>query len=190
VRDSAARQRFEDIWNEHYAAIFAFARRRLSADEAAQDVAADTFLVAWRRLDEVPDEPRAWLLKVARNVLSNYGRGRGRRQALQARLIATRETPTTDAPREATDGLAAAFNRLKPSDREALALVAWEELKPREAAQALGITAPRFSLRLHRAKQRLRKELAASGHVESGTPDEDVGLGPKGDSPDLRMETR
>jgi RNA polymerase sigma factor (sigma-70 family) len=190
VRDSAARQRFEEIWDEHYAAIFSFARRRLSGDEAAQDVAADTFLVAWRRLDEVPEDPRAWLFKIARNVLSNYIRGRGRGQALRARLIAVRETPTSDPPDGAIEGLAVVFNRLKSSDREALALVAWEELRPREAAHVLGITAARFSLRLHRAKQRLRKELAAAGHEEAGAPDEDAGLSPTGDSAELRMETR
>jgi RNA polymerase sigma-70 factor, ECF subfamily len=190
VRDSAARQRFEAIWNEHYAAIFSFARRRLSGDEAAKDVAADTFLVAWRRLDEVPDEPRAWLFKVARNVLANYDRGRGRRRALQARLIATQEAPTTDPPGEAIDGLAAAFNRLKPSAREALALIAWEELKPRQAAQVLGMSAARFSLRLHRAKQRLRTELARPGREQAGMGDEDAGLSPEGDSPELRMQMR
>ncbi len=61
--------------------------------------------------------------------------------------------------------VAEAFNRLRAADREVLALVVWEGLKPREGAKALGITAAQFSVRLHRAKQRLRKEVIGAGHL-------------------------
>ncbi len=57
----------------------------------------------------------------------------------------------------AAPALVAAFNGLSASDREAIALVTWEELEPKEAAAVLGISPRRFRVRLHRARQRLRE---------------------------------
>jgi DNA-directed RNA polymerase specialized sigma24 family protein len=60
--------------------------------------------------------------------------------------------------------LVEAFNALSAGDREVLSLVTWQELKPREAATVLGISPALFSVRLHRARARLRKELERAGH--------------------------
>jgi RNA polymerase sigma factor (sigma-70 family) len=63
---------------------------------------------------------------------------------------------------EQLDDVLAAFRSLSVGDQEVLSLVAWEELAPAEAAQVLGIPAARFSVRLHRARRRLRNRLASA----------------------------
>jgi RNA polymerase sigma factor (sigma-70 family) len=165
ISEQLARERLESLWNAHYADVLAFGLRRLADREAADDVAAETFLVAWRRLDAIPlDAVRPWLLGVANKVIANSRRGRRRTEALIAKLEQT-HVPAVDELPEQTGAAVAAFNRLKSRDREVLALVVWEDLAPWEAAAVLGISTSKFSVRLHRAKQRLRKELERAGHL-------------------------
>jgi RNA polymerase sigma-70 factor (ECF subfamily) len=164
-----ASQRFEALWSAHYADVFAFALRRLGDPQSADEVCADAFLVAWRRLDAIPDSPRPWLLAVARKVLANHRRSQRRRQGLLARMTASTDVAAATEPARSPDdpGVSAAveaFNALSAADREVLSLVIWEELRPREAAQVLDMTPARFSVRLYRAKQRLRKKLQLAGH--------------------------
>ncbi len=161
-------ERFQELWRRHHGEVLAYALRRLGDEDAAEEVVADTFLVAWRRRDSVPNPTRPWLLGVARKQLANRRRGDQRRAALTARVAACVEPLIGDPPSELSAVLAAAFNALSLSDREVLSLVAWEELKPREAAIVLNITPALFSVRLHRAKRRLRKRLAAEGHATIG----------------------
>src|SRR4029453_6989545 len=73
--------RVEALFRAPPHARLGYARRRVDRPEDAADVVADTMLVAWRRLDEVPSgrETRPWLFGVARRVLANGRRGRGRR---------------------------------------------------------------------------------------------------------------
>jgi RNA polymerase sigma-70 factor, ECF subfamily len=164
ISEQLARERLESLWNAHYADVLAFGLRRLADREAADDVAAETFLVAWRRLDAIPPEAvRPWLLGVANKVIANSRRGRRRTDALIAKLERTHVTAANELP-EQTGTAVAAFNRLKSRDREVLALVVWEDLAPWEAATVLGIPTSKFSVRLHRAKRRLRKELERAGH--------------------------
>src|ERR1700687_3647261 len=59
------RARFERIFRDEYDAVLAYAVIRADV-ELAKDAAAQTFLVAWRRRDELPDPPRAWLFGVTR----------------------------------------------------------------------------------------------------------------------------
>ena len=163
--EAPARERFEALWDAHYHDIYAFALRRLADPDAARDAAAETFLVTWRRLDSPITATRPWLFGVANKIVANALRTQRRKLALQARLIHSYREPTA-ALGDPADEVVAAFNRLRPGDRELLSLVVWEELTPSEAAQALGIPTAKFSVRLHRAKKRLRKELAGAGHVE------------------------
>ena len=105
---------------------------------------ADVFVVAWRRLDEVPDDPLPWLLGVARRVLANRRRGTAREHALMARMRSERLTRPPSGIREAPEGAAAvwqALTALSERDREVLLLVAWEGLAPARAARVLGIGA-------------------------------------------------
>lgn len=78
--------RFEALWHAHYADILAFSLRRLGDRQEAADATADTFLIAWRRSAEIPDNVRPWLYGVALKVVANRHRGERRRGALAARL--------------------------------------------------------------------------------------------------------
>jgi RNA polymerase sigma factor (sigma-70 family) len=168
-REAAARARFESLWEVHHRDVFAYAFRRLGEEQAASDAAAEAFLVAWRRLDRVPENALPWLLGVARRVVANQRRGERRRLALSTRLAADWEELVI-ADDEAAGPVAAAFNQLRTRDREVLSLIAWEGLKPREAATVLGMTPARFSVRLHRAKRRLQREIEVLGGGDGGAP--------------------
>jgi len=87
-RDGSAEARFRSVYANTYPDVLRFLARRAPMGEA-EDVAAETFLVVWRRLASVPtsdDTARAWIFGIARHVLLNARRGEGRRQALSVRL--------------------------------------------------------------------------------------------------------
>jgi RNA polymerase sigma factor (sigma-70 family) len=156
------RERFERIYRENFRAVLRFAAARIDADRA-RDVAAETFLVAWRRLDDVPAEARPWLLGVARRVIAGQFRSETRRDALAARLRSVQARDARPADPAAAlgdrDEVLAAFAALGERDREVLRLVAWDGLDAGEAADVLGISRLAFAVRLHRARQRLRRAL-------------------------------
>jgi RNA polymerase sigma-70 factor, ECF subfamily len=128
-----------------------FVVRRAEASQV-DDVLADTMLVLWRRLDDVPrDEPLPWCYGVARGCLANAHRSSRRRQRLTDRLATVR---VSQAPAEDPD-LHDALARLSPDDRELVRLWAWEELQPHQIATVLGVTPNAVSIRLHRARKKL-----------------------------------
>lgn len=154
-------QRFEEIYTAYYPAVATYVRRRAGSPDDIADVISETFTTAWRRLNDVPkgDGARLWLYGVARRVLANHFRAEERRTALALRL---REEIKTWAASAAGDDLAhQAFKRLSDDDRELLSLVAWEGLSGPEIAKVLGCSRGAARLRLHRARKRLAKELAA-----------------------------
>jgi RNA polymerase sigma-70 factor, ECF subfamily len=171
VDPQTRRERFEAVAPGLIEPLRRFLARRTDA-ATADDVLADTLLVCWRRFDELPEDPLPWAYGVARNCLANRDRGARRQQRLAAR-IATLDPPPSSTPGpEATDGVVAeALAALRPDDAELLRLWAWERLTPAEIAVVLGITANAASIRLHRARERLRAVLgkmsAPSGHEES-----------------------
>jgi RNA polymerase sigma-70 factor, ECF subfamily len=151
------RERFSWLFEAHYAPVHAFAARRVGCD-LADEVTAETFLVAWRRLETVPEEPLPWLYGVARNVVLRHYRASAR-QGLARELLA-RERPAPLAVDEGGhDSLWRAWAQLSETDREVLALTVWEELAVRDAARVLGVSASVFSVRLHRARRRLERHL-------------------------------
>jgi RNA polymerase sigma-70 factor (ECF subfamily) len=162
--------RFETIFSDTYPRVLAYALRRADDSHSAEEVVSETFLVAWRRLDVVPiEQPLPWLLGTARKVLANQRRAERRRSPdgphadLSRFDVGDRAAPISErlAEREA---FATAFAALGERDREVLSLIAWDGLQVREAADVVGCTAATFSIRLHRARRRLLKELEASGH--------------------------
>ncbi|MBB4662775.1 RNA polymerase sigma factor [Conexibacter arvalis] len=167
MTDAAERERFELLYDRHRRAVLGYALRRVEQPADAADVLAETFLVTWRKLDDVPAGSAAlpWLLAVARRVLANHRRGARRRGGLAERL---RGELTAALPRHgavpAGDGeqgrLAAALARLPEADRELVLLVGWEELEPSQIAVVLGIPPETVRTRLHRARARLRDALA------------------------------
>ncbi|MEU8149438.1 RNA polymerase sigma factor [Nonomuraea sp. NPDC048901] len=160
----APEQRFEQLYLAHYPAIAAYVARRTESTDDIADVIAETFTTAWRRLDDIPagDEARLWLYAVARRVLANHFRAEERRSALAARLRAELSTWSRPVAEQYGEATHQAFRRLSPDDRELLALVGWEGLSSAEIAKVLGCSRGAARLRLHRARQRLAKELAAA----------------------------
>jgi RNA polymerase sigma factor (sigma-70 family) len=151
------RERFVALYETHGAAVLAYARRRVGADEA-DDVLAETFLVAWRRRRDLPGDALPWLYAVAGNVIRNRLRAERRRDALQARMASAAPSAGDDPAPDPKLGEALA--RLKAIDREALLLTAWEDLEPERAARAAGCSRATFHVRLHRARARLAQALA------------------------------
>lgn len=130
------------------------------------DAVADVFLVAWRRIDEVPsgDEARLWLFGIARNVVRNADRSRRRRSRLHDRLESlspnTGPTPEAIVVRRAEDEeVLLALEGLRPMDREVLRLSIWEQLGNKEIAEILGIEPHAVTMRLGRARKRMGKRL-------------------------------
>jgi RNA polymerase sigma-70 factor (ECF subfamily) len=159
-------RRFEAIFASSYGRVLAYALRRSDDHAAAEEAAAETFVIAWRRLDAVPADPLPWLLQTTRRVLANQRRSARRRDphgpSVPLSSVPDQDPAPSIADRLAErDAFAQSFSALRPADREVLALVAWDGLRPKEAAQVLGCSAAVFSLRLHRARRRLMKELAA-----------------------------
>jgi RNA polymerase sigma-70 factor, ECF subfamily len=168
TRATEAEAHFEACFRAHYAEVLAYALRRLGQRSAAEDVAAQTFAIAWRRLSALPVDPLPWLLGVTRQVIRNETRSARRRFRLLGRITGQ------DPPRAARDpaepvaersAIVTALGRLGEGQREVLRLAAWEGMDARRAAAALGCSPAAYTLRLHRARRRLAKELAASGHV-------------------------
>jgi RNA polymerase sigma factor (sigma-70 family) len=159
------RERFEQFFAANREAVLGYLLRRTGDRHDAADLLADTFLVAWRRLDDVPtgDETRPWLYGVARRVLANHHRGEGRRHALADRLRSELTETGDDPAPTLTDNspAAVAFRSLPEQDRELLSLVAWEELDTAQIAITLGITRNAVRIRLHRARKRFAKLLTA-----------------------------
>jgi RNA polymerase sigma-70 factor (ECF subfamily) len=154
--DIERRSRLERLFADHAPAVLAYARRR--ADPAtADDVLSEVFVVAWRRLDEMPGDALPWLLGCARRVLANQRRGEHRRSALAERMAHAHSLGFVP---ELDDGaLADALASLTERDREVLRLVAWEDVSPERAAAVLGCSTRAFTMRLHRARKRLATAL-------------------------------
>ncbi len=160
-------ERFRIIYDAAYDDVWAYCRRRAPA-AAAEDAAAETFTVAWRRLDDVPPPPgaRPWLFGVARRVLANQRRGDQRRQRLHLRLVHDSSRRVAATPADQGVGLSTvmeALGTLSDDDQELLRLVAWEGLDNAEVAVVLSCSAGNVAVRLHRARKRLAKALRAGG---------------------------
>jgi len=145
---------------------------RRTDPDTAEEAFAETLLVCWRRVDDLPDDPLPWVFVVARNCLANAERARRRRDRLVHRLRSVEPAPVAPGPGEAADYQAvhAAIARLRPADAEVLRLWAWEDLTAAQIATVLQISENAAAIRLHRAKRRLRDRLgktgAAAGHIE------------------------
>jgi RNA polymerase sigma factor (sigma-70 family) len=160
-----ARETFERLYREHAGRVKAYGLRRVGSESAADEVVSDVFLVVWRRLDAVPDDPLPWLLGVARDAVANRHRSERRATALHARIADTEPAPVADprGPGDLLDGgdpVVRALAQLPDRDRELLMLVAWEGLEPAQLARVLGVSRGTANVRLHRARRRLATALA------------------------------
>jgi RNA polymerase sigma factor (sigma-70 family) len=154
------RRRFEVLFASYSSDIVAYCGWRADSVSDAQDAAAEVFLTAWRRLDELPegDAARVWLYATAHRVIANQRRSSRRRVALYERLAldaasARRESPSSEREEAIVHE---ALRRLGQRDREVLLLAEWEGLAPAQIAVVLGCLAITARGRLHRARRRFR----------------------------------
>ncbi len=162
MRDHDRRQRLELLFDEHAAAVRAYALRRIDP-ASAEDTVSEVFVVACRRLEEIPADALPWLLACARRVLANQYRGARRRLALTDRLSSVSDEVVGASDIDAGERLLRALDSLSEGDRELLMMVAWEGLEPARAAAALECSRATLAVRLHRAKGRLRAALEEGG---------------------------
>jgi RNA polymerase sigma factor (sigma-70 family) len=170
-------ERFQARYGAHAGAVLSYARRRAARPDA-DDVFAEVFLVAWRRLEEIPNaHERVWLLGVARRALANQRRGSKRQGALRERLAGQAPTPDPVQPHLAAGQgrLGRALASLSDDDRELLLLLAWEGLSNQQAAHVLEIGPRALRVRLHRARRRLANALA--GEASCDATDTSTALG-------------
>jgi len=156
------RARFRAVYHANYHRVLGYLLRRTGRREDAEDVVAETFLTAWRRLEDMPPGPaaRPWLYGIARNVLANHRRGERRRGRLAGLLHAESVLPSHPVDTDSDVAwAAAAFARLGEDDRELLRLAAWEGLDPGEIGAVLGCSRNAARVRLHRARRRLAQEV-------------------------------
>jgi RNA polymerase sigma factor (sigma-70 family) len=152
---------FVALFDAYYPKVLAYARRRLAPD-AAEEAVADTFVTAWANFERVPPDPLIWLYGIARGAVANHRRRLLRSTRLGERARALVIEPVPPDVSDAVvweDTFAAALAHLSESDREVLRLAHWEELSNAEGAVVLGCSTVAFKVRLHRARQRLRRYL-------------------------------
>lgn len=156
--------RFADLYASNFKFVHAYCRRRLKSDRV-DDAAAETFLVAWRKIDQVPDGPEAlpWLYAVAHGVVSNSWRGASRQIRLQRKLNSIGVQPAASADefvvmRQEAIQILAALAKLKLVEQEVLRLSIWEELSNADLALALALTEEAARQRLSRARRSLAEQ--------------------------------
>lgn len=156
-------KRFTALYDRYYRSVLGYALLRVEQG-VAEDVCSETFLVAWRRLDELPEQVLPWLLGVARNMLAKQREIRYRRKVLADRIAALtteRDHVAWDVAEHVVDREQAisALRALREKDVEAMILATWYGLAPEQAATVMGCSARAFNVRLHRARKRLAARL-------------------------------
>lgn len=159
--------RFTALYDAHQPRVHAYVVSRVGV-QAAEEITSEAFCVAWRRIRDMPDEPLPWLFGIARNLLLETYRRRTREGDLDRELrtwaAGQHTADVADAVAERA-GMLRALASLPDADRELLTLVAWHELSPAEAAKVLGCSKAAFYVRLHRARRRLERAVAAQART-------------------------
>ena len=161
-----SKTRLVRLYHEHRSAVIAYCMRRANRDDAL-DATAETFAVAWRRIDDIPrgEAELSWLYAVAYRVLANQRRGNARLGNLKVKLTTTSSDTGIDpvdqlVRNEEDQQVIDAMETLRPDDRELLQLVTWEEHPRDQVAAMFGISRSTLDQRIHRATKRLKKAYA------------------------------
>lgn len=187
--DSRDPEAFREFYRAHYRTVCRYLAVRTDPD-VVEDVAAETFLVAWRRQAELPDHAVPWLLNTAGKCLANHRRSRERSDALVDRLCGLLQGEDAGIEDALVRGaqrraLLAALTALSDHDRELLLLRHWDGLAPREIASVLDVNPVVLRARLHRASRRLRESLGTA------LCDEEAGAGkPSRETPELTKPSK
>lgn len=176
-RNDRGAETFSELYRRTHVDLLAFLLRRCSSAEDASDCLAETYLVAWKKRDQMPigAETRPWLFGVARNVMRRGNELHARTAAAASALAAEveRAGAVCPAPELAgPDPVIAAIRRLPELDQEIITMLMWDELPPREVATILGLTPNVVRVRAHRARAKLKAALA------NPRPDGDAEPGP------------
>jgi RNA polymerase sigma-70 factor, ECF subfamily len=165
MADLSNPEAFRALFDAHFADLHRYLAHRLGDPGAAEDLAAETFLRAYRARGRFrvrrDGSARAWLFTIATNLLRDDARGRGARDAALARAASAREAVAAPEFELPDPELAAALAALRPEEREALVLYAWADLSYEEIARATGVAVGTVRSRLARARARLTDQLAA-----------------------------
>jgi RNA polymerase sigma-70 factor (ECF subfamily) len=164
---------FEAFYREQVEDLQRFVARRVGDRERAADLTAEIFLAAIdsaHRYRPRSGTPKAWLYGIARALVANDRRRRGRERAREERFRGSALLDEEDAARmdARIDAVAQsrrlyeAMDRLPDAERAVLELVALDELAVAEAAAAVGVRSGTARVRLHRARRKLRAELEAA----------------------------
>ena len=177
-----AEAKSKGVYEAHHKQVLAYCLRRSRSE--GWDAAADTFAVAWRRIDIAPDGEEAlpWLYTIARMVLANTHLKHKSAARLKARIGGVARLSLVGpevqvVQRWEEHRLVETVNRLRPDDREALRLVTWEELSHSQIAEVLGISVTAVGQRVHRATKRLHvsdQELLSALRDVNPIPDPDL----------------
>jgi RNA polymerase sigma factor (sigma-70 family) len=156
-------EEFARVVATHRRALLRYGLRRLDDHGDAEDIVAETYVVAWRRWDAKPprDEEIFWLYGIASRVLSNQRRSQSRSLRLEGRLAFERELDQ-ESPRyseEDVEQLMQALGSLSPDEQELIQLAYWEKLSYREIGLVLDCSEKAAGIRLSRARQKLRNRL-------------------------------
>ena len=159
---------FTEVFRRHAPYIQRYVVRRLGQD-AADDIVAETFLLAFRQrdsYDQARSDARPWLYGIATNLIGHHRRAEIR---LYRALARTGADPVTESFTDRIDDrvsastasrrLAAALARLSAELRDTLLLVAWGDLTYEETATALGVPVGTVRSRISRARSALRRSL-------------------------------
>lgn len=157
------RDEYQRYFQAHRAEVYRYVLRRAGSNDA-EDLTAETFAIAWRRWVEAQQGGLPWLYKTASYVLSNHNRAARRASRLFLQLaedaaVSQLHAPSVDEQAGSRALLISVLETLRPRDKELLSLLYWEELSPREAATVLGCSSAAVSVRLHRLRARLKKQL-------------------------------
>lgn len=169
------RLRFERLYERHRAPVLAYFVRRIARDDA-EDSCAETFLVAWRRIEDVPDDGALpYLYGIASRVLANRERSTWRRRRLVAKAkgaeVVEPNDPITIVMRRDVDrSVEAEVRRLPAKYRDVVMLYAWEDLPRAQIASVLGISKSAVDQRLHRAYRRLARSIRHESVDAAATP--------------------
>ena len=167
------RAEFDEIYQRHTREVWALAYARWLNAEVALDIMQETFLRLWKQWQGGGAilNPRAWLLRVARNLAEDYAKSAFRRNGTQAPQtmngVKGREIlPLENMAREETFGqLRDELEKLAPADREILTLRYGLDYNANQIAEILDINSTAVHMRLSRARQRLADRLTGQGMV-------------------------
>lgn len=162
------RDAFSTAYRSYYSAVLSYIRRRTDGDNA-EDLTAEVFTRAWNRWDSRKGTELPWIYGIARHVVLEHYRVRDKNAAIERAVQEASSgsaTPMQEVDERFT--ICSALERLNLSDREILALHAWENLEPAEIAQVLGISTNSARVRLHRARHRLANLLYSTSGTSHG----------------------